>query len=192
MTLPDEPDAHDLLTTLAGPFTRLDAQPPQQWDWQPFPQPQHRFGSGGGLWRVRYAATTPAGAARERYADTGRYVQAAHADHYLVQLAGTLRVLDLRSERVLDALHLDARVSTSHEPQVQQVSWQLCDRARQWWGDEIHALVYTSRTTPETSANVAFYGHAPLAARARRLRWCRRLLDELVVTHGFTVAFDYR
>jgi hypothetical protein len=107
----------------------------------------------------------------------------------VVTLEGTLRVLDLRRESVLDALGLDDRVSTGHETEVWEAAQHLTDLVIAWWGRGIHGLVYRSRTTPETSANVAFFGHAPLRGRSLRLDRARRLLDGLVLRHGFTVDF---
>jgi len=192
LSLPDEPGTYDLLSDLPGPFFRIEKRPAEQWEWNPRPTPRHRFDSLAGLRRLRYAATAAAGAARERYRDTGSFIPASHADHYRIDLQGDLRVLDLRREQVLDALHLDARVSTGYEAQVREVCWQLSDRARDWWSDQIHAIVFTSRTTPETSANVALYENAPLEASSSLLSGCADWLDELVLGHGLVIDFDYR
>ncbi len=92
---------------------RIDARAPDDWQWDGFPQPRHRFDPASGAFRVRYAGRSVAGAARERYLLTGRYVPGDHAQHHLVRLVPDrdLRVLDLRSERNLDALGVDDQIS---------------------------------------------------------------------------------
>lgn len=145
--------------------------------------------SASGTLRVRYAATSAHGAARERYRDTGSYIPPDHSTHYLVTLTPTapLRVLDLRREAALDTLGLDDRISTGHEADVSAAAHLLTDRVVTWWGEAVHGIAYRSRTTPQSSVNVAFFHHAPLAGRSQRLDRARRLLDSLVVRHGFTI-----
>ncbi|MGH9004845.1 MAG: RES domain-containing protein, partial [Acidimicrobiia bacterium] len=128
--------------------------------------------------------------ARERYRDTGSYIPPDHAGHYLVTLTGDLRVLDLRRETTLDALRLDDRISTGHEPEIREAAQQLSDLVRRWWGESVHGIAYRPRTTPETSVNVAFFEHAPLRGRSVRLDRARRLGDQLVVRYGFTIDFS--
>jgi hypothetical protein len=100
-----------------------------------------------------------------------------------------LRVLDLRREATLDALGLDDRISTGHEPEVWEAAQQLSDLVRGWWGETAHGIAYRPRTTPETSTNVAFFAHAPLLGRSVRLDRARRLADQLVVRYCFTIDF---
>lgn len=168
---------------------RIEAQPFSRWDWAPRPRARFRFDSASGTLRVRYAATSSHGAARERYRDTGSYIPPDHAAHYLVTLTATapVRVLDLRREPVLDVLGLDDRISTGHEPDVWESAQRLTDLVVAWWGETVHGIVYRSRTTPETSANVALFHHAPLAGRSQRLDRARTFLDMLVVRYGFTI-----
>lgn len=189
MRLPEDRPTGLRLVSLAGPWWRIDHARPREWDWTPFPTPLHRFDSAGGTVRVRYAASSAAGAARERYRDTGSYVPADHAGHWLVALAGRVRVVDLRSARTLDALGLDDRISTSHERRAVRAAQQLADRAVSWWGEHVHGIAYRSRTTPASSLNLAFFEWAPLQPEARRLEDAGGLLDELIVAHGFTVGF---
>ena len=151
--------------------------------------PRFRFDAASGTLRVRYAATSSHGAARERYRATGSYIPPDHAAHYLVTLTPTapVRVLDLRREAVLDALGVDDRISTGHEPDVWAAAHRLTDLVVAWWGEAVHGIAYRSRTTPQTSANVALFHHAPFAGRSQRLDRARPFLDMLVVRHGFTV-----
>ncbi len=167
---------------------RFDTVAYGRWNWQPLAIPHHRFDSATGARRVRYAATTVNGAARERYRDTGRFIPADHAEHHVATLTGELSMLDLRREDVLDALHLDDRISTGREAAVWASCQELSGRVREWWGEDVHALMYRSRTTPQSSANVVFYSHAPLDGVSQVLRGHHDLLDELVLD-GFTIDF---
>jgi hypothetical protein len=136
---------------------------------------------------------TMLGAARERYLATGRYIPADHADHHLVrlELARPARVLDLRTEANLDALGVDDRISTGREAEVQGACHRLSVAARTWWPD-LDGLLYRSRTTPETSTNLAFFSLDGMIATARPLRTCVAELDDLVLLHEFTIGFDYQ
>lgn len=98
-------------------------------------------------------------------------------------------MVDLRREAILDALGLDDRISTGHEPDVWEAAQQLSDLVRGWRGQAVHGIAYRSRTTPETSTNVAFFAHAPLLGRSVRLDRARRLADQLVVRYCFTIDF---
>lgn len=171
---------------------RLDATLPADWAWSGFPEPRHRFDPPSGRFRTRYVATSLQGAARERYVDAGRYIEAGHASLHVVELLCTrpLRCLDLRNEAMLDALGLDDRASTSHEPEIWTACHQLADLVRGWW-KRIDGIVYRSRTTPQTSSNIAIWSIDGLTPTSRLLAACVDELDDLVVNHGFTVDFDY-
>jgi hypothetical protein len=169
---------------------RFDAADPATWDWRPFPTPRYRFDSAGGTARIRYAGLTARGASRERWAPDRR-IALVDARTWVVRLAGTLRVIDLRRESVVDRLGLDHRINTARDPAIWRVCQVLGDRLRQWM-PSLGAIVYRSRTTPETSANVAW--HRPGALRvvsATPLRECPDLLDRLVLADGFAVSFDW-
>lgn len=115
-------------------------------------------------------------------------VSTAALDAHLVELSGTVRVLDLRTEATLDALGLDDQVNTSRAPHVWATCQELGDRLHLWYGDRLHGVVYRSRTTPESSYNLAFFGHAPLTRRSLgRLRGQRDLLVACVLGDRFTV-----
>jgi hypothetical protein len=171
---------------------RLDVAAPSVWTWDGFSQPVHRFDPSSGSFRVRYAGASLHGAARERYLDTGRFIPADHASHRLVRLTCTrpLRVLDVRTEANLDALDVDDRINTSHDPVVWDACHRLADAVRGWWGD-LDGIVYRSRTTPETSANLAFFSLDGLRATSWVLSTRTAALDELVLAHEFTVGFAY-
>lgn len=126
---------------------------------------------------------------RERFDGTDRVVSAAELDLHLVELTATVRVLDLRLDRNLDALGLDDQVSTSRAPGAWATCQALADLVHGWYGDRCHGIVYRSRTTPQRSANLAFFRHAPLRPRAMgRLGDQAPLLATCVLSDGFTVA----
>jgi hypothetical protein len=186
-SLPDAKPEGVRLGSLDVAWWRLDETAPEQWSWSGYPQPRNRFDAPGH--RVRYAARTERGAFREHFAESRRTVTERHADLRVVRLSGRVRVLDLRTETTLDALHLDAEISTGRSERAFRTCWALTARAVAWWGPELEGIVYTSRTTPQTSANLAFFEHAPFHLyEVGRLRDRTELLANLIVDDGFRVA----
>lgn len=176
------------LSSISATWWRLDRDPPDRWGWSPYAAPLQRFDSATGAFRTRYAARSARGALREAFDWSGRVLADADLDRRLVQLEGTLRVLDLRREAVLDALGLDDRISTARDLATWQRCHELIDEAAGHYGDRCHGLLYRSRTTPQTSANLAFLAHAPLRARdLGPLRAQRAVLDAAIIGDGFTV-----
>lgn len=176
------------LVTRTHAWYRLDTQAPRTWRWRPFAQPQHRFDPASGALRVRYAADSLRAAMRERFDAEGRVVSRAHLELRVVELTGRISVLDLRQERVLDALGLDDQVSTSRAAEVWGACHLLTDRLDSWFGQRLGGVVYRSRTTPQRSANLAFLQRAPLVARdLGPLRRQETLLAACVSGEGFLV-----
>ena len=125
---------------------------------------------------------------RERFDRVRRVVPTSALDAYLVELSGTIRAVDLRRDQTLDALGLDDQINTSRAPDVWAACQLLADRIHDWFGDRCDGIAYRSRTTPERSANLAFFAHAPLAAGSLgALRDQRVLLESCVLTDGFEV-----
>ncbi|WP_152665446.1 RES family NAD+ phosphorylase [Mycobacterium sp. UM_Kg1] len=173
---------------------RLDAEHPDQWSWTGFAEPRYRFDPPSAMFRTRYAAADLLGAFRERYRLTGLLIPADHAGHHLVRLSANrhLRVLDLRTERNLDALGVDDQISTGQHDAVWTTCQQLADAVRRWWPqpDECpDAIVYRSRTTPETSVNYAFFAGAAFDIEAWPLQQRPDVTADLVLRHGFTVCY---
>ncbi|MEB3021446.1 RES domain-containing protein [[Mycobacterium] crassicus] len=180
--------------TAGTPLWRLDAQHPDQWEWDGFAEPRYRFDPLTGKFRTRYAATGLVGAFRERYRLTGLVVPSDHAGHHLVRLTAArhLRVLDLRTERNLDALGVDDQISTGQHDVVWATCQSLADAVRRWWPEPEEcpdAIVYRSRTTPETSANFAFFAAQAFDVQAWRLSERTDVLTDLVLRQRFTVLF---
>lgn len=170
---------------------RVEAAAPVEWTWLGFPAPRYRFDPASGGFRTRYAATAYEGAFRERYRDTGRTIPADHATQYLTRLVAKrpLRILDLRTQRNLDALDVDDQISTGQRRRVWQQCHHLADAARCWWPD-LDAIVYRSRTTPETSTNYAFFSHDAFTAESWLLTDRTDILVDLVLRHDFTVNWE--
>jgi hypothetical protein len=184
------------LTVLDGTWWRIDGEAPTNWSWAPFPSPRQRFDSAEGRFRTRYAARSARGALREAFDGTGRVLAPVDLDRQLVRLRGRLRVIDLRREAILDAFGLDDRISTARDPQTWARCHELIDQivAHYGIGGESAAqrpfdgVVYRSRTTPQTSANLAFLGRSALTAQSLGpLRDSPMLLATAVVADGFTV-----
>lgn len=170
---------------------RVDATAPAEWTWDGFPTPRFRFDPESGSFRTRYAASTLIGAFRERYRPTGLVIPTDHASHHLVRLiaARNLRVLDLRTEANLDVLGIDDQISTGQHPDVWDTCHRLADAVRRWWSD-LDAIVYRPRTTPETSANFAFFAIDAFTAESWRLAERTDVLTDLVLHDGFTVGWE--
>lgn len=170
---------------------RVDATAPAEWTWDGFPTPRFRFDPESGSFRTRYASSTLIGAFRERYRPTGLVIPTDHASHHLVRLiaARNLRVLDLRTEANLDVLGIDDQISTGQHPDVWDTCHRLADAVRRWWSD-LDAIVYRPRTTPETSANFAFFAIDAFTAESWRLAERTDVLTDLVLHDGFTVGWE--
>jgi hypothetical protein len=170
---------------------RVEAADPSDWTWEGFAEPRYRFDSAAGQFRTRYAATAMVGAFRERYRATGSVIPADHADQRLIRLVNTrpLRILDLRTERNLDALGVDDQISTGQHDAVWDTCQHLADAARRWWPD-LNAIVYRSRTTPEVSVNYALFGIDGFAHESWPLAHRVDVLVDLVLREGFTVDWN--
>ena len=177
-------------------LTRVDTTDPARWSWEGFAQPYHRFDPLSSGFRVRYAGWTPRTALRERFPE--RRIPQGDADLYLVTLRGRVRLLDLTSEMVLDALGIDDRISTGRLPQVRTAErpdpfldacGRLTDLVADWW-DDVHAIRYRSRTTP-SQTNVVFRQHAELDPDAVPLAAATDVLVRAVVGDGFSVPVSW-
>lgn len=171
---------------------RVEATAPPDWTWSGFAEPRYRFDPQSGAFRTRYAGAALVGAFRERYRSTGLLIPADHRSHHVARLVATrkLSVLDLRTERNLDALGLDDQINTGQHPDVWTTCHRLADAVRHWWSD-LDAIVYRSRTTPESSLNVAFFGSDAFDTESRQLCDHTDVLTDLVLHHEFTVGWDF-
>jgi hypothetical protein len=177
-----------VLAAVHRSWYRIDAAEPETWSWTPYPGPRSRFDSATGTHRVRYAGSELRVAMRERFDGQRRDVRRQDLGLLVVELTGALRVLDLRRDATLDALGLDDQISTSRAPDVWAACRRLTDLVGEWFGERCDGIVYRSRTTPERSANLAFFAHAPLVARSLGpLGDQHALLIECVTRDGFAI-----
>ena len=170
---------------------RFDASHPDNWNWDGLAEPRSRFDPASGAFRVRYAGRSVVGAAREKYRGTGLLIPADQAEHHLVRLVATrpLRLFDVRTEANIDVLDVDDQISTGQHATVWSTGHQLADRARAWW-DDLDGIVYRSRTTPATSANLAFFAADGFDIESWMLQERPDVLTDLILRHGFTVDWD--
>jgi hypothetical protein len=176
------------LTTFRRAWYRIDTEAPQQWTWNAYPRARNRFDSATGRYRIRYAGDTQRVAMRERFDESKRVVRAAQLSLHLVELTGPVRVIDLRRDQTLDALKLDDQISTSRARDVWNACHSLADLVHEWFGDRCDGIVYRSRTTPERSANLAFFAHAPLTVRGLgTLAGNPQLLLDCTAADGFQI-----
>lgn len=176
------------LSTARQAWYRVDAGPPDGWSWRAYAKPRNRFDPAAGSFRVRYAGDARRVAMRERFDISERRVDGVALRSHLIELSGTIQVVDLRRDRTLDALGLDDQISTSRALGVWTACHQFADRIHDWFGERCDGIVYRSRTTPQHSANLAFFAHAPLRARDLGVLADQEdLLLECVTQDGFTI-----
>jgi hypothetical protein len=190
------PDQRPTGLRLAAPsrtWWRIDTSAPDDWAWDGFAEPRHRFDPPSGRFRVRYAANDPIAAARERF--PARRITAAAGDLRLVRLQGPPPALHLTHQGNLDALGPDDRVNTARldrplpgggDPLL-AVSQALADAVHDWWEGHPPPIVYRTRRVP-VARSLAFTQWCTWdGAEARRLRDATALLIALVTHHGFDV-----
>lgn len=180
------------MAAAAGPWWRIDLVEPDAWTWEPFPAARHRFDPPSGRFRVRYAASTPAAAVRERF--PGRTLTEADGILRLVRLDGSPSALHLTRRSTLDALGLDDRVSTGRldgadrrGDQLLGIAQRLSDAVYDWWDQKPPPVVYRTRSTP-SARSIAFTRAVGWdTTHSGLLRDAIGLLVELVMRHKFTV-----
>lgn len=180
-----------------GPWWRIDFSHPDDWQWTPFTTPRHRFDPLSGRFRVRYAASRAAVAARERF--PGRVITQADGDLWLVRLSGMPLSLYLTHQANLDALGVDDRVSTGRfagdrdedaDPLLNTCG-RLIDALYDWWSGRPPPIVYRARTTP-VGRSIAFTSTAEAEVHdVGQLRDATALHAHLVLRAGFTVPNEW-
>lgn len=170
---------------------RIDDEHPDDWSWEAFAVPRHRFDPPSGRFRMRYAVNDPVAAARERF--PSRRLADAHGGLHLVRLESPPSSLPLTHQRTLDVLGLDDRINTGRVGVVSDggpllaSSQTLSDRVWDWWDGAPPPITYRTRASP-SARSIAFGEHvAWTRVTGRTLREARALLVSLVVHHGFDV-----
>jgi hypothetical protein len=82
-----------------------------------YPKPRYRLDAPGGEYAVLYANDTKVATFNESYAEKRRRIPAADAKKHLVRITPKrpLPLVDLRDDRTLSALELDARISVGDD-----------------------------------------------------------------------------
>ena len=180
-----------------GPWWRIDHSHPDDWQSAPFAAPRHRFDPLSGRFRVRYAASRAAVAARERF--PARIITEAEGDLWLVRLGGMPLSLYLTHQANLDALGIDDRVSTGRlggdrnedaDPLLDTCG-RLTDALYDWWSGRPPPIVHRARTTP-VGRSIAFTSAAEAEVHhVGQLRDATALHAYLVLRAGFTVPGEW-
>jgi hypothetical protein len=185
------------LSPARGPGWRIDTDHPDDWTWPPFLTPRHRFDPLSGRFRVRYAASRAAIAARERF--PSRVVTETDGDLWLIRLEGAPPSLHLTHQANLDALGVDDRINTGRldlgrktDPDpLLDTCGRLSDGLYDWWNGQPPSIVYRSRTTP-AGRNLAFISTTQLeAVQVGPLRNATALHAHLVLHAGFIVPEEW-
>jgi hypothetical protein len=109
-------------------------------------------------------------------------------------------VLNLTSQRNLDSLGLDDRISTGRidvtsrrDPDpLFETCGRLTDAAFDWWGGAPPPIVYRTRSMPDPGRSIAFMKWTPhKVASVRRLREATALHAHLVLQAGFSVPTEW-
>ena len=137
-----------------GPLYRV--QQDTRLGWPPHAKPRYRFDALSGQYRAIYVNDDPAGAIGERFAENGRAIEWEHADLHVLSIESqeSLEILDLRADKTLAALSLDANISIGHD-------YPFCQN----WATRVHAarptlkgMRYQPRKGGESCSNVVLFG----------------------------------
>ncbi len=120
-----------------------------------YPSAKHRFDAPGGQYAAFYANDSSVGVFGEVYVSRGRRLGRSDASRHLLELTPRrpLPLVDLRDDRALAALDLDARISVGDDYEACQ-QWALAFYER--W-PEICGVCYVARAGGVKTTNVAFF-----------------------------------
>jgi hypothetical protein len=120
-----------------------------------YPSPLYRFDAPSGQYATVYANDSWLGVFGEVFVDRGRRIGRAERDLHLVRISPvrSLTLADLRSNRTLSALDLDARISTGEDYETCQ-HWAL---ALYEAYPELCGLRYAPRKAGEEFSNVVLF-----------------------------------
>jgi len=159
------------LTAWTSPLYRI--QDGDGLDYRRYPTPRHRFDAPADEYAVLYANDTRVATFNETYAERRRRMVDADAGRHLVEISAEreLSVVDLRDDRTLSGLDLDARVSVGDDYQAcRELALALHERwtnadgiayAARWGG------VRTSVVAPPVAARRSTRG----PSKANRAQW---------------------
>jgi hypothetical protein len=145
-----------------------------------YPSARHRFDAPAGQYAALYANDSSVGVFGEVYVSRGRRLGASDADRRLLELTPkrSVSLVDLRDDRTLAALDLDARISVGDDYETCQ-QWALAFHER--WR-ELRGVCYAARAGGVQTTNVMLF--AERCSEDLDLNALGRLadLEELVLT----------
>lgn len=120
-----------------------------------YPRPRYRFDAPDGEYAVLYANDTKVATFNESYAEKRRRIPEADAKRHLVRITPKrpLPLVDLRDDRTLTALDLDARISVGDDYEACR-RWALAFHEK--W-KEVCGIAYAARWGGVRTTNVALY-----------------------------------
>lgn len=120
-----------------------------------YSRPRYRFDAPDGEYAVLYANDTMVATFNESYAEKRRRIPAADAKRHLVRITPKkpLPLVDLRDDRTLSALDLDARVSVGDDYEACR-QWALAFH-EEW--PEVCGIAYAARWGGVRTMNVALF-----------------------------------
>jgi hypothetical protein len=120
-----------------------------------YPIPRYRFDAPGGEYAVLYANDTKVATFNESYAEKRRRIPAVDAERHLVRVMPKkpLPLVDLRDDRTLSALDLDARISVGDDYEACR-QWALAFH-EEW--PEACGIAYAARWGGVRTTNVALF-----------------------------------
>ncbi|MGH3144318.1 MAG: RES domain-containing protein [Rubrobacter sp.] len=122
---------------------------------QRYPKLRYRFDAPGGEYAVLYANDTRVATFNESYAEKRRRIPAADAQRHLVRITPKrpLPLVDLRDDRTLSAMGLDARISVGDDYEACR-QWALAFH-EEW--PEVCGIAYAARWCGVRTTNVALF-----------------------------------
>jgi hypothetical protein len=120
-----------------------------------YPRPRYRFDAPSGEYAVLYANDTKVATFNESYAEKRRRIPMADARRHLVRITPKtpLPLVDLRDDRTLSALNLDARISVGDDYEACR-RWALAFH-EEW--PEVRGIAYAARWGGVRTTNVALF-----------------------------------
>jgi RES domain-containing protein len=120
-----------------------------------YPKPHYRFDAPGGEYVVLYANDTKVATFNESYAEKRRRIPVADANRHLVRITPKkpLPLVDLRDDRTLSTLDLDARISVGDDYEACR-QWALAFH-EEW--PEVCGIAYAARWGGVRTTNVALF-----------------------------------
>ncbi len=120
-----------------------------------YPKPRYRFDAPGEEYAVLYANDTKVATFNESYAEKRRRIPEADAKRHLVRITPKrpLPLVDLRDDRTLSALDLDARISVGDDYEACR-QWALAFH-EEW--PEVCGIAYAARWGGVRTMNVALF-----------------------------------